>query len=548
MKKFGFSKAITLYIVFGLFFCAVVCAPYFHAGYFPTHDGEWAVVRAGEMFREIRDHQFPARYSGVLNFGYGYPLFNFAYPFPYYAATLLHVFKIGFVDSIKIIFVSSVFISFFGMFALSTRFWKNSAAGIISAVLYVLLPYHLVDLYVRGSIGEAVSFALYPLLLLCCISILEKKNIALSVFSLAALSAALITTHNIAAVYFGIIFMSYLGALFIAREKRAALITLGGFAWGGVIASFFFIPALLEKGNIRLSKIPIADRSLYYVSVPKLLISSWGFGTPTDNNPFTYQLGIPQILGFLLGSIVSLRSKDPYRIISLGFILLSILFLLMMFPFMSVFWKLPLLSDINYPWTLLLPLGFLMCLLAGAGAKTKYGAVIAALLVVGTIVLYISYATPQQFVNRGDSYYLTNLATTTSSNELMPLWVAREPVSLFKDKVIAQGEVKNLFYSSNKVSFDTNLETSQQIVVNQIYYPGWSAYVDNKKQDISYKNPSGVMMVSVPEGAHNIVLTFSETKLRMVANTVSLLAAVALIGFGVSTIWNKRRSSRKKKR
>lgn len=548
MKKFGLSKAITLYIVFGLFFCAVVCAPYFHAGYFPTHDGEWAVVRAGEMFREIRDHQFPARYSGVLNFGYGYPLFNFAYPFPYYAATLLHVFKIGFVDSIKIIFVGSVFISFFGMFALSTRFWKNSAAGIISAVLYVLLPYHLVDLYVRGSIGEAVSFALYPLLLLCCISILEKKNVGFSVFSLAGLSAVLITTHNIAAVYFGIIFIVYLGALFIAKKHRAAFITLGAFIWGGAIASFFFIPALLEKGNIRLSKIPIADRSLYYVSIPKLLISSWGYGTPTDNNPFTYQLGIPQILGFILGSIVSLRSKDPYRIISLAFILLSILFLLMMFPFMSFLWKLPLLSDINYPWTLLLPLGFLMCLLAGAGAKTKYGAVIAALLVVGTIVLYLSWATPGQVVNRGDAYYLTNPATTTSSNELMPLWVGKDPTSLFKDKVGVKGRVDNLLYSSRLIAFDVTVQAPQQVIVNQIYYPGWSAYVDNNKQNISYKNPSGVMKVSVPQGKHKVLLRFSETKPRLFADMVSLLAAIALVGLGLRLVLEKKRKVRGKKR
>ena len=58
--------------------------PYFKSGFFPTHDGEWAVVRLAEMYREIKDFQFPARFSGYLNFEYGYPLFNFAYPMPYY--------------------------------------------------------------------------------------------------------------------------------------------------------------------------------------------------------------------------------------------------------------------------------------------------------------------------------------------------------------------------------------------------------------------------------------------------------------------------------
>ena len=101
-------KINILLIVIGIICCIPVILPYLSSGYFPTHDGEWAVVRAGEMFREIRDMQFPPRYSTVLNFGYGYPLFNFAYPFPYYVSTFLHVFQIGFIDSI---FVSELYLA-----------------------------------------------------------------------------------------------------------------------------------------------------------------------------------------------------------------------------------------------------------------------------------------------------------------------------------------------------------------------------------------------------------------------------------------------------
>ena len=82
--------------------------PYFHNGYFPTHDGEWAVVRLSDMYREIRDGQIPARYSGNLNFGYGYPLFNFAYPLPYYIGVVIHFFRVGFVDTIKLLFALSI--------------------------------------------------------------------------------------------------------------------------------------------------------------------------------------------------------------------------------------------------------------------------------------------------------------------------------------------------------------------------------------------------------------------------------------------------------
>src|SRR5436305_12330593 len=113
IKKFYKPLAI---ITIAFLVSLPIIFPLFHSGYFPTHDGEWAVVRLGDMFRTLRDHQFPARYSGYLNFGYGYPLFNFVYPAPYYVGMIFHLFKIGLVDSIKLLFALSVILSAITMY------------------------------------------------------------------------------------------------------------------------------------------------------------------------------------------------------------------------------------------------------------------------------------------------------------------------------------------------------------------------------------------------------------------------------------------------
>lgn len=104
-------------IYFAIFLVIAACVPaiipYFHPGYFPTHDGEWAVVRLTDMFRTLRDFQFPARYSGNLNFGYGYPLFNFTYPLPYYLGVIFHLLGFGFVNTVKILFAGSAVFQLF---------------------------------------------------------------------------------------------------------------------------------------------------------------------------------------------------------------------------------------------------------------------------------------------------------------------------------------------------------------------------------------------------------------------------------------------------
>lgn len=525
-----FFKSTKILFLLGIILCIPVVLPYFHSGYFPTHDGEWAVVRAGEMFRELRDHQFPPRYSGVLNFGYGYPLFNFTYPFPYYLATILHFLKLGFIDGIKTIFALTVLTSFTGMFLLSKKQYGSSIAAFFTGILYIYLPYRMVDLYVRGSIGESVAFSLYPFLLLVSIAILKSKKQGIAFFSAPLLVASLVTAHNISAVYFGFIFLALFVHALINKNKNA-LFLLGAFVWGGLISSFFFLPALFEKNNILLSVIPIAQRSLYYVPLPRLLMSAWGYGTPTDANPFTYQIGFAQIFGFFLSVIILLKNK-AFKNVEFTFSLLVFIFLFMLFPASNFVWKLPLLSEINYPWTLLLPLGFLMSFLAGFFVKhVRYGVYILGALALLSVSLTFNYTKPEKYTYNPDSYYLTNEAPTTSSQELMPLWVKKFPSSRFEKKVQVQGNVEGLTYSSNRISFTINSQKSQTATVNQIYYPGWKASINGKEVPVGYNNEKGAMQVSLDVGQNLVLLTFAETPLRFIADVVSVISFVILLAF-----------------
>lgn len=548
---FKFTTSTFLYILAGLVLCLFVTFPYLKPGFFPTHDGEWAVVRAAEMFREIRDLQFPPRYSGALNFGYGYPLFNFAYPFPYYVTTVFHALNLGFIESVKAVFALSVFVSFFGMFVLSAYFWRSKFAGFISAVLYIYLPYRMVDLYVRGSIGESVAFALYPLILFSMLLIVNPSRRHIGIFCTALLIGILALTHNIAAVYFGIIAVFFVTALLLAKKYKEALYVALAGVWGGVLSSFFVFPALYEKQNIKLSKIPIADRNLYFVDVFKIFIPSWGYGTPTDANPFTYNLGIPQFLGFVLSVFSIPKTKDFTRTLFVSFVILTVLFILMMFPAFSFVWRLPLLSEINYPWTLLLPLGFLMSFLSGVVIKIKFGKILGVILVISAMLLTFSYANPESYVDRGDDYYITNEATTTSSQELMPLWVSELPTIRYENKINPGFEVSNLLYSSNKITFIAASSSAGILSVNQIYYPGWLVTVNNKPAEIQFNNPQGIMSVNIPAGENLVELKFSETKLRGFFDIVSLTAFVVLIGYGVTTFSKhavKRRSPKTKRK
>lgn len=526
-----------LLVVFGALVCLPAILPYFHSGYFPTHDGEWAVVRLADMYRTVKDFQIPARYSTYLNYGYGYPLFNFAYPFPYYVGSFFHVLGLGLVDTIKLLFAITVPLSFFAMYSLSYTIWRSHWSSIISSILYIYLPYRFVDLYVRGSLGESFAFALFPLVALCMVQIVKKKDKTLFIILGALLYTVLIVSHNIMAVLFSLVLIGLLLGLQFWKKEATILSVMSTVVLSFLLSAFFWFPALMEKSLIALAKIPIAQRGLYFVSPIDLIIPRWGYGVPLDTNGFSYQIGWPHVALFFAGLVCLLFQivQKKRENLFLAWVIAGMVFLLTitMFSQFSFVWRLPILSEINYPWTMLLPIGFLVslfCGILGCFPKVRY---LAVLFSVAAIVVFSPYARPEKFVNRGDEFYATNDATTTSSDELMPLWVEARQFSRTDSLVDAregQATISNTKTSYRRVSFSLKSNDIAKIQVKKIYYPGWIAFADNKQIEISYNNPYGFMDILLPKGAHTVELRFTETRERVIANLLSIVGLFGLCG------------------
>lgn len=542
-------KYQSLLIIFFIILISIpVILPFLHKGYFPTHDGEWAVVRMGDMFRSLRDHQFPVRYSGNLNFGYGYPLFNFTYPAPYYIGTGLHFFKFGFVDSVKILFLLSVIFSGIAMYLASKELWRNKIAGIISAIFYIYLPYRIVDLYARGSIGESLSFIFFPLILYFTVKILDDSRFKIYMLFASISYALLIATHNIMAVLFTPVLLIFILFRIVLSKKSKDYLTILFFmllSYG--LSAFFWLPALLEKHNILLSQIPIADRNIYFVTIQQLLLPRWGYGLPDHPDGFSYQIGPAHavILVLLILSLLFLwfKKRKSYKEITnriaAVFTIVTIILTLFMFSFTAPIWKItPLLREINYPWTLLAVIGFLIALLAGfLWLQNKFMRYAVIGLGVLVVIFVFPHAKPEYYFDKGDAYYLTNEATTTSSQELMPLWVKKNPIerSVKKVEILnGGGEVSNMLTTSKRINFSVNIKARSWIRVNTIYWPGWEAFVDDKLVSISYNNSAGLIEFLLPEGKHDVQVRFGETPTRYLADAISLLSFLVLVILGIA--------------
>src|SRR4030067_1941422 len=279
--------------------------PLFHPGFFPIHDDE-QIARLQQLTLVINNFQIPPRWVPDLGFGFGFPLFNFYPPLFYYLGYLIHFFGFSFINSTKIaIFLGFILSSFFMFVWVRKHF--GILAGIFSAFLYTYVPYHAVDLYVRGAMSEFFSFVFIPAVFWSLDRVAEKKNLQSSLLA-GIFLGFVILTHNLVFIQFVpflVIYLVYL--IYIERKNIGKVLSLFAVS---IISSigltlYFTLPALLEKQYTLVDKIltgELASYKLYFVCPTQFINSPWGYGgsAPGCIDGMSFQIGnIPLFISLL---------------------------------------------------------------------------------------------------------------------------------------------------------------------------------------------------------------------------------------------------------
>ena len=476
-----------------------------HPGFFVTDDGTWMIIRLSSFYDTMRDGQIPVRMLERLNNGYGYPVANFLYPGFMYIGSIIHVLGFGFVDTVKILMISSIFLSgFFTYFWLKKIF--DPIASVAGSLFFVYTPYHLYDIYVRGSVGEILAFVFIPFTLWQ----IERRSTpvaALGVF-------LLIISHNSLALLMLPIIILY------GFMRWSFLSTVYSIGLGILLSSFFIIPAATELSFTKFSSISVSNPLNYFSPLALIGYSSVGvlilvtslliFNRKTlDQLPYlnlVFLFFITSVGSILMSSSISSFAWDfiPSQLLQFPFRLLSIL--IVSLSFLAAFFVNKLPEKLKIPAAL-----FSIFLLA-------YSA--------------FPYLSPSERTSLPDEYYSTNMDTTTVKDEYMPIWVIDKPTERYKSLVeVPQGEAKiDVVHSDSRivrVKFQNG--TNSIVRLNNIYYPGWKAYINNEEVNIAYTNNYGVMDVKLTRQAGDLVYVFGETLIRYVSNTVTAIAFVITI-------------------
>ncbi|MEK7472754.1 MAG: hypothetical protein AAB625_01815 [Patescibacteria group bacterium] len=528
------QKLISKYLVLIILSLSIPAVRYFFVyGYFGVSD-DLHIGWLFEMDRVIKMLQFPPRYVPDLSFGFGYPLFNFVYPLPFYIAEFFHLVGFSLVNSVKLVFGLSIPFSMFFAYKL-LKHYLSEGLSLAGATLYVYAPYRALEIFVRGTIGEIVAFVFFPIILY---SVIKKKP-----YFLALSFAGLILSHNIMAY----MFMPFLLVFIIAN--KSFMVSLKGILLGLLCSIYFWFPALLESKLMKYDT--VFNFYDHYPTLKQFITPYWGYGASVAGNydTMSFYMGITGLVVVGVGLILfflNLKKFSKEEKIFIGWGALVFFISIFMMNFRSAFlWRsIPLLPYFQFPWrflamtTFVSPI-FLLCFTKFKNQKIL--SLISFLVIFFAIVLNFNYFKTSEYLGRGDDYYLNRYIPSLSVSEAYKQTL-EEYLRLPKDTKIRPNKLYPRAYTDDlevtlqieeenalNAKITTDSKTDFNLNYNKYYYPGFIAKIDGNRVQISAGEPFGQISFTVPSGKHEVIVLYKESSFRLIFDIISLGAIVTSI-------------------
>jgi hypothetical protein len=523
---------------------------------FPTHDGEIHEIWCSHFSAQLWAGDVYPRWLQHMNEGLGSPTFYFYPSLPYFITSLLDPLfgtprlKWGLlgVSAALALVLSGVF----------TYMWLNQflakRSSMFGAVLYMAMPYHFaIDLHTRGAFAEFWAFVWMPLVLFFTHQTIKSGKL-ISV-GLAMSYACLVMTHLPTTLMFSLIPLAYSIWLSPRGTWLANVVHIGlGMALGVGLAAVYLLPAMLEQDAV----------SLHHMrSGHGYFENGFFFPHPSWNNlrlardDFEHELfwTVANVVGVAFGAwLIARRNVDeiPSRQTRFWFVT-TLLATFMMFPLSKMCYLMfSSLQMIQFPWrfntivtlatTALVALG-LESIRKPYSNRLVFGLVVVGVLMSNWIPQTVRSVIASSFSQNPnwDGALSSKQLQSRDTAEYRPRWATNDFEVVLKKfhnqteslttAIVAngQGEFEVQAWRPRFISLYVNAKSQMSLEIRQLYYPGWTATINNTPLAVLPSETDGLLNVFVPSGRHNLELRLAKSKYEWVGTAVSIGTALLLL-------------------
>lgn len=526
--------------------------------YWNMHD-DTQIIRQLEMEKCLKDGQIPCRWSPDLNFGYGYPLFNFYPPLPYFVGEIYRILGFSFVSTVKLVAISQIILSALAMYLCASIFFGPLGA-LLSSLFYTYAPYRNLNIYVRGAMNESWASIFFPLIFYFSYRLITDKNFSIRSLLFLSLSlCGLLLSHNPMVlafipftglwVFFWYFFKRF-KFFFIKKLLFAALLSLG-------LSAFFTLPVIFESRLVKIESMfsGYYHYSAHFASLKQLFLSNfWGEGPSVwgTADQMSFMVGY---LHWILPILLLVYSFFLYyRKIHFKIVLLSIFLILLGYfaTFLThqksyLFWQIftPI-QKVQFPWRFLNISAFLFSFSVGSlgfylqksRLKNKYIFSVIFLIIIILITINWQHLTPLTHGPVTDTQKMSGLAwtnqITSGSFDYLPktaqYTAVTAPLSLIDEispKIDFQ--ISGEKSGSDWLFFNLEIKEKAVITLSRLAFPGFSLYDRGKPIYFEIEPILGRIRIGLDPGNHQIYLKLRNTPIRAIANYLSLFSWIFLV-------------------
>ena len=566
MKKILNSNWAILIV---LLFSVIPILPFFHPGFFPMHD-DTQPSRVFEMAQSLRDGMFPVRWVKDLGYGYGYSIFNFYAPLPYYIGGLLHLVGIDVIVATKVMMAIPIFIAGITMFLFAREFLGKIGA-LVSSIIFLFFPYFALNLFVRGAVGEAWAYSFLPLVFLGIFKLYGQKTVSIKWILFTSVAISLVTlSHNLSAYMLILLWLILIIILLVFSKYKVHLVqnVFAVVFLTFLLSAFYTIPAIFEMSYTNVSSQIGGGANFqdHFVCLGQLWNSQWGYGGSTSGciDGMSFKLGksnvVFSVLSIILGIYLFIKRKEKKDIPFFSSVVLLLFTLFMTLSYSVMVWSsVAYIEYLQYPWRFLNFAGFFIAFLVGYGVcvvakltNLKITVVFCLLIVTITIYINAKHFQPQAYNQKTPKDY-TNEKTlrfniSKISDEYMPRGFQKPENALFtpqnSERLVllnlwSRGSLSIIENKTQYVAAKVKTEKEANIRANIAYFPAWKAYIDKKRVD--YKVTDGPLILTVESGLHFVEFKFEQTPVERWANALSLVG-IGILLVGIIRIYGKKTS------
>lgn len=543
---------------------------YFFDQRMPTFNDETQIANIFEYNKAMSLGQFPPRWAPDMHFAYGTPFPEFNYQLPYYLTFIASRIGSPITVSFKALMVLSAFVAFAGFYLLGLEF-ASPQISLLAAIIYSYTPYRAVDLWVRGTLGESLAFAIFPFVLYFLFK-LSKKQTPLNLIWSATSISLLVITHQIATIIvLPLMFVITLVQALFKKDIKSLIYQVGSGVLALFLSAFYWLPVLLEKRDLAsVSPFNFYD---HFPFIKQLIYSPWGYGgsVPGPADHMSFRLGWANLLfvAIAVGCVIlyhrKKKAKETVRTILLILLTIAIPLFLMNIR-SSFFWKIfPFTQEVQFPWRLLMATTLFTSLLVVftlplLRLPKKVINLFITCLVISVVALGMFHFTPGDLLTRDDNFYLRSFLPTQvlrPNETVSPLYLmhnedyavipkdAHPPTTLPSQKITPiLPDTKVTITDKNPFDLKAKVISPypDRLTVNIFYFPGWLIEVDGQPADITL-NYYGAMTFKVTGGRHDIEVIYQDSRVRQVSNIISLgtfLGLIVIIGDKLRRLKKKR--------